>query len=76
MTPTKTYEELVELLQEGRIGYLQFVLESGNAQDYREWCRLHGTEECDESAEFYIEQTEAEMMDRQVMDDGDYGIWL
>lgn len=76
MTPTKTYEELVELLQEGRIGHLQFVLESGNTQDYREWCRSHGTEECDESAEFYIEQTEAEMMDRQVMDDGDYGIWL
>lgn len=76
MTPTKTYEELVELLQEGRIGHLQFVLESGNAQDYREWCRSHGTEECDESAEFYIEQTEAAMMDRQVMDDEDYGIWL
>ena len=66
----------MELLQEGRIGHLQFVLESGNAQDYREWCSLHGTEECDESAEFYIEQTEAEMMDRQVMDDEDYGIWL
>lgn len=66
----------MELLQEGRIGHLQFVLESGNAQDYREWCRSHGTGECDESAEFYIEQTEAEMMDRQVMDDGDYGIWL
>lgn len=76
MTPTKTYEELVELFQEGRIGHLQFVLESGNAQDYREWCRSHGTEECDESAEFYTEQTEADMMDRQVMDDVDYGIWL
>lgn len=76
MTPTKTYEELVELFQEGRIGHLKFVLESGNAQDYREWYRSHGTEECDESAEFYIEQTEADMMDRQVMDDVDYGIWL
>lgn len=76
MTPTKTYEELVELLQEGRIGHLQFIQESDNAQDYREWCRSHGTEERDESAEFYIEQTEAEMMDRQVMDDEDYGIWL
>jgi hypothetical protein len=76
MTPKKTYEELVELLQEGRIGHLQFIQESGNAQDYREWCRSHGTEECDESAEFYIEQTEAEMMDRQVMDNEDYGIWL
>ena len=66
----------MELFQEGRIGHLQFVLESGNAQDYREWYRSHGTEECDESAEFYIEQTEADMMDRQVMDDVDYGIWL
>ena len=28
------YEELVELLQEGKIGYLRFVLEGENAQDF------------------------------------------
>lgn len=76
MEQKRTYEELVELLQEGRIGHLQFVLEGGDADDYREWCRTHGTEECDESAEFYIEQTEAEMEDMQLLDDEDYGVWL
>ena len=29
----------------------------------------------DESAEFYVEQTDIEQMDRQVMDDDSYGIW-
>ena len=75
MSKKMRYEELVELLQEGKIGYLRFVLEGENEQDYLEWCRTHGTDPSDESAEFYIEQTEAEMMDRQVMDDEDYGIW-
>ena len=36
------HEELVELLQEGKIGYLRFVLEGENGQDYLEWCRAHG----------------------------------
>ena len=52
------YEELVELLQEGKIGYLRFVLEGENEQDYLEWFRTHGTDPSDESAEFYIEQTD------------------
>ena len=75
MTAKKTHEELVELLQEGKIGYLRFVLEGENEQDYLEWCRTHGTDPSDESAEFYIEQTDIKQMDRQVMDDEDYGIW-
>ena len=69
------HEELVELLQEGKIGYLRFVTEGENAQDYPDWCRSHGTDPSDESAEFYIEQTDIEQMDRQMMDDEDYGIW-
>ena len=69
------HEELVELLQEGRIGYLRFVLESENEQDYLEWCRAHRTHPADESAEFYVEQTDIMQMERQLIDDGDYGIW-
>lgn len=38
MSATMSHEELVELLQEGRIGYLRFVLEGENEQDYLEWC--------------------------------------
>ena len=75
MSATMKHEELVELLQEGKIGYLRFVTEGENAQDYLDWCRSHGTDPSDESSEFYIEQTDIEQMDRQVMDDEDYGIW-
>ena len=75
MSATMNHEELVELLQEGKIGYLRFVTEGENAQDYLDWCQSHGTDPSDESAEFYIEQTDIEQMDRQVMDDDSYGIW-
>lgn len=69
------YEELVELLQEGKIGYLRFVLEGENAQNFLDWCRTHGTDPSDESAEFYVEQTDINLMDRQVINDEDYGVW-
>ena len=52
MSATMNHEELVELLQEGKIGYLRFVLEGENEQDYLEWCRAHGTDPADEAAEF------------------------
>ena len=64
MSTTMNHEELVELLQEGKIGYLRFVLEGENEQDYLEWCR-----------EFYVEQTDILQMERQLIDDGDYGVW-
>ncbi|MFR3277084.1 MAG: hypothetical protein ACLT68_09390 [Phocaeicola coprophilus] len=75
MSTVMEYEELVELLQEGKIGYLRFVLESENAQDFLDWCRTHGTDPSDESAEFYVEQTDINLMDRQVINDEDYGVW-
>lgn len=72
---TKTYEELVELLQDGKIGHLHFVLQGENVQDFWDWCRSHGTDPTDESAEFYIEQTEIDVMERQALNDEDYGVW-
>lgn len=36
MNKKMKHEELVELLQEGKIGYLRFVLESENEQGYLE----------------------------------------
>ena len=38
MSEAIKHEELVELLQEGKIGYLRFVLEGESEQDYLEWC--------------------------------------
>lgn len=70
------HEELVELLQEGRIGHLQFVMNGENSQDHLDWCRSHGTDPSDDSAEFFIEQTEIDAMERQLIDDEDYGLWL
>lgn len=75
MSTVMEYEELVELLQEGKIGYLRFVLEGENAQDFLDWCRTHGTDPSDESAEFYVEQTDINLMDRQVINDEGYGVW-
>ena len=39
MSAIMNHEELVELLQEGKIGFLRFVMDSENADDYLEWCR-------------------------------------
>ena len=75
MSAKKNHEELVELLQEGNPRPLRFVMDSENADDYLEWCCSHGTDPSDESAEFYVDQTDIEQMDRQVMDDDSYGIW-
>lgn len=72
---TKTYEELVELLQDGKIGHLHFVLQGENAPDFLDWCSSHGTDPTDESAEFYIKQTDIDVMDRQALNDEDYGVW-
>lgn len=69
------YDELVQLLQDGNIGFLRFMLESDNAESYLEWCELHGIEPSEESAEFYYGETEIDMLERQLIDDEDYGIW-
>lgn len=65
----------MEQLQDGKIGHLHFVLQGENTQDFLDWCRSHGTDPTDESAEFYIEQTEIDMMERQAINDEGYGVW-
>lgn len=70
-----SFEERVERLQKGEMGYLRFVLEGDSAEEFISWCDSHGVEPSDDAAEFYIEQTEIDAMDRQVIDDEDYGIW-
>ena len=69
------YDELVQLLQDGKIGFLRFMLESDSAQDYLEWCELHGIDPSEESAEFYYDETEIDMMERQLIEDESYGSW-
>ena len=69
------YDELVQLLQEKKIGHLRFVLEGDNKEDFLRWCEEHSVEPSDDAAEFYIEQTEISAMDLQVIDDEYFGVW-
>ena len=69
---TRTYEELVRLRQDNRIGWLQFTLESEHADDYMQWCRERDTHPSEETAEFYIDMTEQSVQDRQLLEEDDY----
>ena len=68
----RTYEELVRLRQDNRIGWLQFTLESEHAGDYLQWCREHNTHPSEETAEFYIDMTEQSVQDHQLLEEDDY----
>lgn len=68
----RTYEELVRLRQDNRIGWLQFTLESEQADDYLQWCREHNTHPSEETAEFYIDMTEQSVQDHQLLEEDDY----
>lgn len=61
----RTYEELVQLRQDGRIGWKQFVLEGDDAEGYKQWCEDHGMEPTDENAELYAEMTDERMFENQ-----------
>ncbi len=65
----------MQLRQEGRIGDLVFVIKTDSAEDYIAWCETHGTEPSDDSAEFFNDLTEIDMMERQLIDDEEYGVW-
>ena len=70
-----THDELVQLLQDGRIGYLQYVMTGENGTKYLEWCKGHSIEPSDESAEFFVEETEIDAMEMQLIENEEYGIW-
>ena len=61
----RTYEELVQLRQDGRIGWKQFVLEGDEAEDYKQWCEDDGMEPTDDNAELYVEMTDERMFENQ-----------
>ena len=61
----RTYEELVQLKQDGKIGWKQFVLEGDDAEGYKQWCEDHGMEPTDDNAELYVEMTDERMFENQ-----------
>ena len=65
----QTYEELVQLKQDGKIGWLDFVLKGENSDDFKQWCKDHGTKQCEDAAELYVDMTDRNMSDHQIPDD-------
>ena len=58
-----TIEELIQLKQEGKIGWCELALSSGHGTAYLQWCDDHGIEPDDNNAELYLEETESRIYD-------------
>lgn len=68
----KTYKELVQLHQQGRITWTQFVEMGDYGDDYRQWCRDSVLDpDDDDNAQVFLEQTEARLMSDEI-DPADY----
>ena len=69
------YKERVHLLQEGRIDFLQFVMNGDHSERYVNWCQSTGIEPSNDSAEFFSEMVEIDMVEHQDIDNMSVGIW-
>ena len=61
----KSYEELVQLKQEEKIGWLEFVQLGDSAKDFAVWCEEHNVEQTEEYAALFVEQTEERLWEEQ-----------
>ena len=55
----KTFEELEQLKQEGRIGWVDFLQMSEYSESYQQWLTDRGAEPDEDNAELFVEQTDA-----------------
>lgn len=60
-----SYEELVQLKQEGKISWVEFIKASDDKEAYEEWCREHGEPETEDNALLFIEMTDARTIDNE-----------
>ena len=67
-----SFEELVQLKQDRRIGWLQFTLEGEHADGFMQWCKEHNTHPSEDTAEFYMESVELSLQDKQILAEDDY----
>jgi hypothetical protein len=70
---TKTFEELEQLKQDGRIGWVEFVQQSEYAGKYAEWLSDRGEEPDEDNAEFFLDMTDMSFIESQAMYEA-YGI--
>ena len=58
-----SYNELVQMKQDGKIGWLDFLLKGDDAEEYKEWCQDHDEEPTEENAELFVEMTDAKALE-------------
>ena len=63
MEQNKSYDELVQMKQDGKIGWLDFVMKGDDADEYKQWCKDHGEEPTEENAELFVEMTDAKTIE-------------
>ena len=61
----KTFEELEQLKQEGRIGWVDFLQMSEYSESYQQWLHDRGAEPDEDNSELFVEQTDAAFLDSQ-----------
>lgn len=62
---TKSFEELEQLKQEGRIGWVEYIQQSEYENYYQQWLDDRGVEPDEDNAELFLEQTDAAFLESQ-----------
>ena len=57
-----SYDELVQMKQDGKIGWLDFVMKGDDAEEYKQWCKNHGEEPSEANAELFVEMSDERAM--------------
>ena len=57
-----SYDELVQMKQDGKIGWLDFVMKGDDAEEYKQWCENHGEEPSEANAELFVEMSDERAM--------------
>lgn len=65
----RTFEELVQLRQDGKISWVEFLKESDYVEDYEQWLADRGAEADEDNAQLFLDMTENSFLDSQ---DNDY----
>ena len=63
MEQNNSYDELVQMKQDGKIGWLDFLLKGDDAEEYKQWCQDHNEEPTEENAELFVEMTDAKALE-------------
>ena len=58
-----SYDELVQMKQDGKIGWLDFLLKGDDVEEYKQWCQDHNEEPTEENAELFVEMTDAKALE-------------